>query len=312
MPAGYPVTGGVTQVDLLLQQPEILSRELTSLVRKRLIADRIFARGSAEQVKGGMLRFQRAESIYTDRDPEKVAPRAFFPRTGWSEELRSAAVNQWGLEVPINALAIRRHAIDQIDRAEIKLANRIVKMIDTEAMNLLTTDADVQTFAASGDWTTAATDIFADLAEALRLLDVQDEGYEGTTLIVNPAQFKDLLTDKDIRDAMPREDRESAQRTGIVQGILGFDEILRTNQLAAGTVIATAAKVVGTIADEAPSDREGYTAFDPGDNGAGDDFAPVYVKVYEEPQGSDTIVRGARWPAMGITDPKAAVKITGA
>ena len=312
MPASYPVTGGVTQVDLLLQQPEILSRELTSLVRKRLIADRIFARGSAEQVRGGMLRYQRAESIYTDRDPEKVAPRGFFPRTGWSEELRSEAVKQWGLEVPINALAIRRHAIDQIDRAEIKLANRIVKALDTEAMALLTTDPDVQTFAASGDWTTAATDIFADLAEALRLLDVQDEGYEGTTLILNPAQFKDLLTDKDIRDAMPREDRESAARTGQVQGLLGFDEILRTNQLAAGTVIATAAKVVGTIADEPPSPREGYTAFDPGEDGAGEDFAPVYVKVYEENRGSDTIVRGARWPAMAITDPKAAVRITGA
>jgi hypothetical protein len=301
----YPNTPQLT-VDALLRQPRLIARDLTNLTRRRFVADRIFARTNAV---GGAVQYQRAESIFADRDPEEIAARGSWPRAGWAEALRTEPIRQYGLEVPISNLAIRRHQMDQVVRAERKLANSLVKFVDTKAMTLLTTDADRQTFAASGDWTTAATDIIADLSEGLRLLDVQDEGYaEGDlVLILNPAQFKDLLTDADIRAAMPRETRESAVQTGRISGILGFAEILRTNQLAAGSVILVASQIAGTIADEAPDPREGFTAYDPGDG-----QAPIYVKVYDENRPKDVIVAAGRWPAMFLVEPKAVVHITGA
>lgn len=307
MPATYPSSPTLT-VDALLKQPELISRALTSLTAKKFVADRIFTRGTASQVAGGAARYQKSESIYTDRDVEEVGVRAEFPRAGWSEALYTAEVAQYGLEVPINGLAIRRSQIDVVARAERKLANRVVKFVDTKAMTLITTDSDVQTFAASGDWTTAGTDIIADLAEAKRLVDVQDEGYDADTLIVNPAQMKDLLVDKDIRDAMPRETQDSTVQTGRIPGlrVLGLDVIVTPN-LSAGTVLVLQAMVVGTIADETPDPAEGYVAYDPGDG-----KSPVFVKVYEEPQGSDQVIRAARWPAMWLAEPKSAVKITSA
>ncbi len=307
MPSTYPGSPTLT-VDALLKQPEIISRALTSLASKRFVADRIFTRGTGAQVAGGGARYQKSESIYTDRDAEEVGVRAEFPRAAWSEALYTAEVKQYGLEVPINELAIRRSQMDVVARAERKLANAVVKFIDTKAMTLITTDADVQTFAASGDWSTAATDIVADLAEARRLIDVQSEGYEADTLIVNPAQLKDLLVDKDIRDAMPRETSDSTVQTGRIPNlrVLGL-ELIVTPNLTAGTALVLQSKIVGTIADETPDAAEGYTGYDPGEG-----QSPIYVKVYDEPQGSDKIVRAARWPAMWLAEPKSAVKLTSA
>lgn len=306
----YPVSPQLT-VDALLRQPELIARDLTNIARKRFIADRIFARGSAAQVAGGVARYQQSESIYTDRDVEEVATRAAFPRTGWSEAVLTALVKQFGLEVPIHALTIRRHQMDQFVRAERKLANRVVKFVDTQAMTLLTTDANVQTFAASGDWTTAATDILLDLTEAVRLLATQDEGYEDAplTMVVNWAQWKDLRADKDIRDALPREGANLVT-TGPIEipfNIAGISRIIPTGTLAAGTVMIVADQLAGTIADEAPDPAEGYASYDPGDG-----QPPIYVKVYDDNVPQDKVVRAARWPAMWLAEPKAAVKITGA
>lgn len=301
----YPSTPQIT-ADALLKQPAILSRDLSSLSYQRFIADRILAKGTSAMVQGGVVRYQRSESIFPDRSAEEMAPRSEFPRASWSEALLTEAVHQYGLEIPISQLTIRRHQIDQVTRAEIKLANQIVKFVDGKAMTLLTTDANVQTFAASGDWTTAATDIVLDLAEALRLIDVQNEGYVADTILVNPAQYKDLLTDKDIRDAMPRETRDSTVQSGRAPQILGLN-VLVTPQLTAGTVFVLASGIVGTIADEAPDPSEGYAG-----SQAAPDAATIWVKTYEDTKISDVVVRAVRWPAMWLAEPKAAVKITAA
>jgi hypothetical protein len=62
--------------------------------------------------------------------------------------------------------------------------------------------------------------------------------------------------------------------------------------------------VAGVIADETPDPAEGFQAYDPGDG-----KAPIWVKVYKE-EPKDTVLAGARWPAMALVAPKAIVKIT--
>jgi hypothetical protein len=302
----YPGSPTIT-VDALLRQPRVLARALTSLAAKRFVADRIFTKGSPESVAGGAATYQRSESIYTTRDAEEVGVRSEFPRTGWTEAIFQAFVKKYGLEVPIAFETVRRNQIDQMARAQRKLANSLVKFVDTQAMTLLTTDVNVQTQAASGDWTTAATDIIADLANARKKITDLDEGYDPNTLILNPAQELDLLLDTDIRNALPRETGQSAVQTGRVAPLLGFDQILVTSQLTAGTALVLEARMVGTIADELPDPSEGYTGYDPG-NG----FATLYVKRYMEEGRDEHIVRCARFPAMWLAEPTAAVKITGA
>lgn len=308
MPPLAPTSPALT-VDVLLKNPQIIRRRLTDLTYKRFVADRVFMKGSPEQVAGGGARYQRSESIFFEsgRDVEKVGFRSEFPRAGWSEAILEAYVKAYGLEFPINDLAIRRNAIDMVERGLIKLSNGLVRYVDTVAMTLLQdTTQGVQTFAAGGDWTTAATDIIFDLNRARQAIETQEEGYVADTVIVNDAQFADLLNDADIRLSMPRESRDSFIQTGVLPNLLGFD-IIRTQRLTAGVVIVMNSKVAGTIADEEPSEG-GYSSYQPGDPSQ----TPIWTKQYREEPNSDTIIRGVRWPAMWLAEPKSVVKITGA
>jgi hypothetical protein len=297
-------------------------RRLADLTYQRYIADRIFIQGTPDQVAGGTARFQRSESIFPDRGVEEVAIRSEYPRTGWSEAVLTAAVHKYGLEFPITDEARRRNQIDMVERGMRKLANAMVQFVDTQAITLLTTDAAVQTQAASGDWTTAATDIIGDLVTAKQAVRDVNLGYIADTLILNPAQERDILLDADIRAALPRERMggvsnlipgglmdQQGQGAAVVAGVplLGFDNVYVTPTVPAGTVLVGMSKMVGTIADEQPEGTEGYMSYDPG---AGQ--SRIYMKMYREENTDETIVRCARFPAMWLAEPKAFVKITGA
>lgn len=327
MPVGYPGSGVTITVEALLKQPRLLARRLTDLVYQRFIADRIFAQGTADQVAGGAALYQRSESIFPTGAAEEVGVRSEYPRTAWTEAVLAAIVRKYGLEVPIADEAQRRNAMDVIARAQRKLANAVVKFVDTQAMTLLTTDSAVLTGAASGDWTTAATDIISDIAGARKAIFDQNEGYDPDTIIVNPAQELDLITDVDIRNALPREGSapQPAALTGRAVPILGLTQVLSTPQLSAGTVIILSSGVAGTIADEAPLAGEGYATYRPGGPAPGAApfpavsgnpgaavFPTIYVKVYREDSSDESIVRAARFPAMWLSEPKSVYKLTGA
>lgn len=296
-------------VDAYLKNPDIIRRELTSLVTKRFVADRIFAQGSAEQVKGGIARYQMSESIYPDAagsDVEEIGLRAEYPRFGWTEALQEAYVRDFGLEFVINDKARRRNQIDLIPRGMIKQANALVRFVDTLAMNTILA-ASTQTMSASGDWTTAATDIVKDVVRAKKLVNVYEEGYRADMAVINDDQYEDLLNDADVRASMPRETNASFVQTGEMPPFMGLTWI-PTSRLAAGTILVLNSKICGTIADEAPLADEGYVAEQPGDPSQ----APIWVKQYREEHSRDTIITAARWPAMWVAEPKAIVKITGA
>lgn len=307
MPPTYPGGSDRITVEAYLRQPRMIARALTDLAIKRFVADRIFTRGTADQVAGGAALFQKSESIFPDRNVEEVGIRSEWPRTGWTEAVFTALVHKYGLEVPIADESRRRNAFDQVARAQRKLANAVVKFVDTLAMNTILADTDVQTTTASGDWATSATDIIFDIAYARNKISSVDEGYEADTMIINPAEELALMSDVDLRNALPRESQANMLMQGAAIPILGLRQIIVTNALSAGTVLILEAGVAGTIADEAPLGDEGYVAFAPGDN-----QATVYVKTYRNDNVDEMIVRGARFPAMWVAEPKAVFKLTGA
>jgi len=304
----YPGSPKLT-VDILLKQPRLISRALSSLTSKRFVTDRIFSRGSSAQIAGGAALYQKSESIYPDRNVEEVGLRGEWPRTGWTEEIFTAVVHKYGLEVPIADETKRRNALDQLMRAQIKLGNAVVKYVDTKAIALLRTEATRLTMVATADWTTAATDIVLDIARAQALIEDQDEGFVGDVLVVNPAQQLDLIIDKDIRDALLQAGStvRSSLLTGQAMPIMGLRNIITTGQMPAGEALLVSSGVTGTIADEQPEADENYSLYSPA---AG--FSPVYVKTYRNDNVDETIIRAARFPAMWISEPKSYVHITGA
>lgn len=333
----YPGSPQLT-VDALLRRPQLIARSLTALTSKRFVADQFFAHGTPDQVAGGAAWYERSENIYPDRGAEEVGVRSEFPRSGWTEAILTALVRKYGLEVPISFEAIRRNQLDQVARAQRKLANAVTKFVDTTAMNLLLTDPAVLSYGAAATWTASATTIIADIANARKLVTDQDEGYALDTMILNPAQELGLLTNTSIQGVLPRETTsQTPLYTGRVMPVLGLNQVLVTPQLSAGTVIIGMAKVAGTIADEQPDANEGYVSYDvnnfgndaqtPAQGGPGvgvtmqgpdanplyaADFPTVYVKVYEVSGRDEKIVRAARFPAMWLSEPKSIVKITGA
>lgn len=305
----YPGSPRLT-VDALLKQPRILSRSLTSLTSKRFIADKVLAKGTPEMVAGGSAVYQKSETIYPDQGqttPEQVGVRAEFPRAGWTEELFTAAVRKFGLEIPITFENVRRNQMDQMARGQKKLANALTKFVDGLMMTMLLTDVDVLTDTASADWSTQGTDIIGDLADWRKQIYDLDEGYEPDTLLLNPAQELDLLMDTDIRNALPRESASSAVQTGVAPLILGINQMLVSPTVTAGTVFLLESKTIGTVADEHPDSREGYSST-PVEGG----FSPIWVKIYEETKRDEFVIRVARFPAMWLAEPKAALRATGA
>lgn len=309
----YPGGGQLLQVDTALKFPVMISRALNQLVYQRFVADRILSRGSSQQVQGGAVVFRRSESIFMDRAVEAVGVRSRWPRSGetvgsWFASL----VQKRGLEVPVSDEAKRRNDVTELAKAQRKLANSVVKDTDKLAMTAIMSDPAVQTYTTAGLWSNTATDKVADIQAARSLINNLDMGYVADTLIINPTQETQLMLDKNIRDALPRETTGgNPLQNGILSGravpLLGLSQILVTNQIAAGTFIVCSANIVGSIADEAPTPEENYTGYDPG---AGQ--APMFVKTYREEATDETILRGARFPAIWIGEPKAAVVGTGA
>lgn len=304
----YPGGGPQVTVDTALQQPNILARALTDLTYLRFVADRILARGTPDQIRGGAAVFQRAESLFPDRGAETVGVRSEWPRTAWTvPDLFGAAVQKMGLESPITDEARRRNAIDELMRAQKKLANAVVKFIDAACMTMIISDPAIGTYSAAQTWTGGTPNIIGDLAAARNLIVNADLGYEADTLIINPAQETAFLTSTSIRDWLPRE---STPRNQVVSGntvpILGLQQILVTNQIAAGKGIVVDSGTIGSIADEPPRAEEGYTTYDPGGG-----QAPIQVKTYRHERVDETIIRAARFPAMWIAEPKAGVYMQG-
>ncbi len=300
-------------VSVLLKQPELLSRELVNLVNKRLITDRICVHGSAGQVAGGAMRYQELESIYTDDSPVEVAEGADFPLTDWSETAKTAPVRQFGFAVRVTNLAIRRNQRDMVDRGMRKLANQLVKYIDTQALAELqntTKYTGIQTDSTSASWGTVGTDIIADIGKFQEKLETKDNGYSGfsgATLILNTGHRDALLNNTGLRAALPRETQTGQIQSGMVAPFLGLKEILFTPQIVSGTALLLDTDVAATIADEQADPSEGWVSYDPGPG-----FQPIYVKV--EDDGKPAVhkrVSAGRWPAIAVVQPDAIVKITG-
>lgn len=308
MPAsGTYANGPQLTVDMALKSPTFLSRQATALMAKKLVSKRLFVRGP--NVEGGAVQFSREQGIFMDRDAETIAERAKWPRTGYSEQIVTDAVDQFGLEFPVSNLAIRRNRTDQLRNGMIRTANTVAKNIDTVAMAVLESDPLIQTNASAAVWTAAATDIIDEIAEAQELIETQDlgyDGFEGATLVLHTSRRQDLINNTGLRAALPRESRDSAISTGMIAPFLGLKEILFTPRITATVGLLIDTSIAGTVMDEIPDPQEGWQTFN-----ADPSVDPVYSMVYDDKTTKDKIVAIGRWPVFFLNDPKAVVKITG-
>ena len=307
----YPGQSGTdTQltVDAMLKQPTLISRQLVNLVSKRLGAYKMCVVDPTPMV-GASILFQQDESIYLERDPAKSGPRSKWPRTSWTEAAKSAAIQEQGLEVVINNLAIRFNQKNQLTIALRKLANNIARWIDGDLLDtVLATAMGTQTMNASAVWTTVGTDVIGDIADAQEKIETEDNGYDGfenAILVLNTVHRNTLLANTALRAALPRESSTGSIQTGRVAPFLGIKDILYLSQMPQSKAIVLDNTVALMLAASEPVADEGFQAFSPGDGNL-----PIWVKTYKE-EPKDTIIAGGIWPALAGVAPRAIVRIDG-
>lgn len=299
-------------VNQLLKQPTTISRDLSNIILQRggFIADKLLVAGSPDEVAGGSMTIIRADDSgsYLNDSPESIAEDGDWPRTGWSETVRTELVKQYGLEVPITNLAIRRNKLSQVTQAERRLANQIVKFVDGKAITMLRTDPDIQSLPLPGGddtWDNPDADIIGLLAEGEEMMDVIDEGLAANVLVVPKTMRANLIGNAALRDALKGIAGSETVRTGQLPNFLGLEAIYYTNSLPDDEALLVDTGVAGVIADEEPDPEEGWQAYDTGPG-----FKPIYVQVYQEKRPKRTVIAGGRWPGMGLVEPRAVVHLT--
>jgi hypothetical protein len=287
-PPAPTVSGQLITVEQFLKQPTRVTRVINDLTAQRFIAERIFSSGPAA---GGAVIYDQvtASELYTDRDVQAIEPGSEFPIVSSGEVApKVAAVTKWGGAALFTYESVRRDDRDVLNRELTKLRNTIVRKVDTVAIAALDA-APIQTDTGT-DWSNSSTgDPILDLAGWRSQIDDADLGYVADTILINPAQYVDLLGRKDVRDALPRESLTGNPiANGQLNGFMGFTWYV-TNRVAAGTAYVLASQMAGSLRDE----------------------LPLYSRTIDQPERERWLVQAARVTVPIITDPKAVVKATG-
>jgi hypothetical protein len=289
-PAPATISGTTLSVDMALNNPPYVQRAIDDLARERFIADYLFAAGPPAP-SGSILYDQvTAAMLYAERDVQEIEPASEFPLLTFPGAAPLAAeVKKWGGAFFVTDEQRTRNRVDVVARNLRMTVNTIVKKMDTVAVAALNA-APLLTQGASGDWSAAATDIISDLETARSAVDEQDMGYLVDTVLLNPAQALDIRKDADIRASLPREtSADNPVLSGDLAGLLGLNYIV-SNRVPAGTVYLTQRQVVGSRSDE----------------------QPLTTEVIPDRRKQVTYVQSWRKVVPYVTDPKAAIKITGA
>lgn len=284
------VSGNNITIDQFLRTPSRVQRVMADLSSQRFIADTLYSAGDAQ---GGSVIYDRvsAQDLYTERDIEEIAPGSEFPNVGGADTAPLVAkVAKRGGQVQISYEAVRRNNRDMVQRNLMKLRNTIVKKHDSIAVNTLIADGDVLTGTAALEWNDPLSDPFADIAGAVSSIEQQDLGYTADLVLINPQERFTLLTHKDIREALPRENTAvNPVLSGQLAGLCGLTQWVVSNRVPAGTVVVANSKIVGSMRDE----------------------MPLYTRVIDKQEVETWIVQAARVSVPVITDPKSAIVLTG-
>lgn len=199
-PLGPPTISGTTlSLDVLLNSPSRVNRFLQVLSLQKFAFPTLFADGGT--VTGGAVEYDQEDTnqLYPTNMPEKIAPGAEYPIL-YDARLapKIAPVAKWGGKIFITDEARDRNDQLLFARAMRKMANAMVKTIDSVAMNLINAEiaARSASLSVSGhSWSAVVTNgatptntrswPHADIATILGKFDIDELGEKPDTLLIN-------------------------------------------------------------------------------------------------------------------------------
>lgn len=247
----YPVArpeGTLTtaQIHLLLSNPRVVAKRVAALSDQKFIADFLLT-GRYSAVGGGVF-YETGEEIFASDTPEAVAPGGEYPTTVLTKgELAAAKTVKWGLDTEITDESIARLGQSPMDRGLTKLANSVIKNVDSVAMAVIASKA-ADTIASAANWTTPATIITSLLAakanrEGLAL------GIDVDTVALSGAQYATVMGIFLSAGVLPRENGNPILSGSLPQSILGFTWVTSPHISGTNPLLIDPAQL-GGMADE--------------------------------------------------------------
>lgn len=302
-PAPATYAGDIESIHRLLQRPALIAKRVQDLLRQRYIAD-VLLKGRFVAV-GGSVTYESGEPIGTLDNPRAVAPGAEYPMTDLGGGAVSTAKTvKWGQDVPITDEAIARLLLNPVNKSLGKVANQNVIFVDSVALSLITT-AVTTTRAATGLWTAAATtaeQILTDAMKGRASILALNLGYDPDVVTLDDMTFAVVKAKFIAAGYLPREDGRALTGASFPT-VEGMTWLPTPNGIAGQAVIADTNQL-GGMADEDLHSPGYVRAADPG-------TTSVEVKVMRTDEVDGYRVRGRRVTVPVVTDPSAAVRITG-
>ncbi|HET6154354.1 MAG TPA: hypothetical protein VFE15_15525 [Marmoricola sp.] len=298
-PAPPPtLTGDVETISRFLNSPTDVQRRVRDISLNRYLTDFIFP-GRIE-ASGGAILYEIAEGQFLAKDPEAVNPGAQYTRT---TEVRGtaaiAAVKKWGEDVPLTDEQIKRMKGLALNRTLTKLANTMIKKVDSVAMAAAGA-AITQTQTTAAAWDTDDADPFLDVMLADATVVGLDQGYEPDVLVLTDVLYARMVANQKVINGLAREAANTVTSDGQVLMIAG-KTIARTNHLPNGI-------------DRLLIDREQFGALGYEDLESpeyeGDPANGVETWVRRDPDANDTwLLRGRRPVVPVVLEPNAGISI---
>lgn len=283
------------QIHHLMQTPSLLRKRLADLLQHKFIADFLLAGRFVAQ--GGAILYETGEEIFPADSPEAIAPGAEYPLTVLtSGELAAAKTTKWGQDTEVTDEAISRLLLDPVNRALLKLANGIIRHIDSIALGVIASKV-TQTYKATA-WTEANAIIEGILtAKATAEETHEGEAYDYNTVVLKPTQFSKVASKLITSQLVPRES-QNAVLSGVIPDYMGLTWTTSKHVPFTDPFLVDRDQL-GGMADEKIA-SPGYTAQD-----------GVEVKSIRKDETDKYRLRARRVTVPVVLEPRAGIRITG-
>jgi hypothetical protein len=299
-PTAHP-SGTLTaeQARLALGSNRIIARRLADITQMRFIADYLLA-DRLDASAGGVF-YETGEQTFAPANSELVAPAASYPKVVLPEgvlEAARAVKRGLGTDVTDEKLAERGGSV--LVRALLKLANTVIRDVDTVAMAVISSVV-TSTFASPG----GAWDSAGDVVRALQAIRTQRAdlglGIDLDTVVLSGDDFATLVGMFINDGALPREAAGNPAITGSIPlDLYGFNWVTTPHYTGANPLLVDREQL-GGMADQRLNSPDWATYGNSGVEGQS-----------ERVTGADKwTVRARRVTVPVVLEPLAGVQITG-
>ncbi|PPG30065.1 hypothetical protein C5B97_11810 [Pseudoclavibacter sp. RFBB5] len=283
------------QIHQLLGSQAAIARRVRTLAAQKFISDALLT-GRYRSVGGAVL-YENGDPVFSDDDPESIAPGGEYPRSQTNVgDLSAARVDKWGRDTPITDESIKRRGIDVLNKSLVQVVNRMVKFVDSAALGVIASKV-TSTLAASAAWTSVDA-IVLDIELAKAAAEEDGEGRSLDTIVLTPTAYAKVMSQFLKAGLLPRE-AANPLITGAWPTVLDMTWLRSPNVPTAAPLLVDTAEL-GGMADE-----------DLGGPGYSKAFAGIETKSIRKEETDSYLLRARRVTVPVVTDPGAGRVITG-